>query len=143
MGVVKTKRVEIDGVSYELMRMTPALASYLWQTLMRSILKAQSLFSQQKEAAVSDEPEKESSAEERARGLIALAMMHLSYDDYQMVEKHAMKYVMRVENEVPMPFFTNDGKWDAKVYEDLSSQPLTYTKILTEVLVFNVSGFFG
>jgi hypothetical protein len=143
LSIHKTQRVKVNEEEYEILRMTPAMASYLWQVLMRSVLRASQSVKQPETASEAATEAQEQTPEEKMRALATLAMMHMSYEDYQFLEKNCLKQVMRVEEGGLMPLMSVDGQWDKRIYEDLSRKPLVFTQLILEVLAVNLSGFFA
>jgi hypothetical protein len=138
----RTKTVEVDGTKYELRRMTPIMGSYFWQRLMHACYVAAQARAVQQETDTAPEDAPKPLAEDRLRGLCAMAYMHMDMEDFERVQTACMKLISRLElnagAETFMPVMTDTGRW---VAADLFDKPLTVTKLTTEALVFNLIGF--
>jgi hypothetical protein len=134
----KTKMVDVEGGSYQLRKMTPDVGGYIWQKLMQAVFKAgqDSVPREEDESAIA--AAKARPAEDRVKGICALAFMGLSIADYRFVQNSSMKVVSRIENDVPMPVMADDGRWAAT---DIADNPFLVTKLMTETLAFNLSSF--
>jgi hypothetical protein len=134
----ETKIVPIDGVNYQLRRMTPTVGGYLWQRLMAALYKAKESSAPQPEEK-EDETKPKPSTEERLRGMCGVCFVFMSFDDYEFVQKRCM---LMVEREEPGAGFLavqlSDGRWVSK---EVEANPLLVTKLMVEVLVFNLHSF--
>ena len=110
----ETKIVPIDGVNYQLRRMTPTVGGYLWQRLMAALYKAKESSAPQTEEK-EDETKPKPSTEERLRGMCGVCFVFMSFDDYEFVQKRCM---LMVEREEPGAGFLavqlSDGRWVSK-----------------------------
>ena len=143
--------VPVDGVNYQIRRMTPAVGSYIWQRLMAAVYKASE--GQKDEAPVEPaepaEPAVEapqpSSAERlrasagRLRATCGVAFMYLGFDDFEFVQKNCMRMLSREEpNMGYIPVVADSGQWAAK---DLEANLFIITRLMVEVLVVNLASF--
>jgi hypothetical protein len=135
-----TKTVEVDGINYQIRRMTPAVGSYIWQRLMAAVYKAREGRAEQLTAESIAEPEtKKPSSEDRLRGMCGVTFMFLSFDDFQFVQRNAMRVLSREETTAGfLPVQADDGRWAAK---ELEENPFLVTKLTVEVLVWNLASF--
>jgi len=130
--------VPVDGVNYQIRRMTPAVGSYIWQRLMAAVYKA----SEGRKDEVSAEPVAEvpqPSNADRLRAMCGVAFMYLDFDDFEFVQKNCMRTVSREEPGMGyIPVVADSGQWAAK---DLETNPFTITRLMVEVLVVNLASF--
>jgi hypothetical protein len=134
-----TKIVSVDGVNYQLRRMTPLVGGYIWQRLMAALYKAQEGRKQEPEPTVEDASKPKPSAEERMRAMCGVAFLFLSFEDFQFVQKHCMQVLMREEPVAGfLPVQMDDGRWASK---EVEANPLLVTKLMVEALVFSLHPF--
>ncbi len=140
-----TKQFPLEDAQYEARRMTPAVAAYLWHRLQAGVLKVQSNFSSgaAEEPPTAEDEEvkrrlKDATPEERLRTVCGMAFLAWTAEDFDTAQKACMKVLSRYENGVPMPVMSDAGQWVAK---DLCEDPFLVTKLMVEVLVFNLVGF--
>ena len=135
----ETKSVTIDEANYQLRRMTPAVGSYIWQLLMKAVYKSQE---GQKEDVTQPAPLPDAmkpSNEERLRGMCGVAFMFLGFDDFQFVQRNCMLKLSREEATAGyLPVMADDGRWANK---ELEQNPFLVTRLMVEVLAFNLSSF--
>jgi hypothetical protein len=136
----KTKIVLLDEVNYQVRRMTPAVGSHIWQLLMKAVYKAQEGQKEEPTAPSVDNAEaKKPSNEERLRGMCGVAFMFLSFDDFQFIQRNCMLKLSRSEGAAGyLPVMADDGRWAAS---ELEESPFLVTRLMVEVLVFNLESF--
>jgi hypothetical protein len=134
-----TKIVSVDGVNYQLRRMTPVVGGYIWQRLLAAVYKAQE--GRKQEEAVEDDTKPKPTNEEKLRTLCGVAFLFLAFDDYEFVQKNCMRLVEREEAGAGfLAVQLADGRM---AVPELEANPLSVTKLMVEVLVFNLSSFLG
>lgn len=140
----RTTTTEVNGVSYQLRRMTPAVGSYIWQRLMAAAFKAaQQAGEAAMQTAESEDPNTpQPSPADRLRSLCAVAYMQLEFKDHEFMQTACMKVISRVETigdvESAIPIMQQDGTWAAP---DIADNPFLVTKLMTEAIVFNLASF--
>lgn len=141
-GSVKT--VTLDEKRYDIRKMTPYKAGYIWQLLMRAAFKASQ--DAAKSSGVEEPPEQQQApVEERLRGFCAMAFMYMDFDSFQFMQNECMQVISRWESlagqpEVPIPIMVEPGKWAAK---EVAEDPLLVTRLTIEAIGHNCAGFLG
>ena len=141
MSINRTQQVDVEGRQYQVRRLLPEIGSFIWQRLMAAMVRAsaQSGFKE-------DKPEehkkhkKEQNKDQEIRGLCGVAFMYLEFEEFAFIQSQCMRVLSRFENELPMPVMSDRGQWAA---EDIADNPFLVTKLVTEVLAFNLVGFLG
>jgi hypothetical protein len=134
-----TKLVTVDGANYQIRRMTPAVGGYIWQRMMAAVYKAQEGRKEEPTPEPEVDDKKKPTPEERMRGMCGVTFMFLSFEDFQFVQKHCMQVLTREEPGAGfLGLQLDDGRWVAK---DVENNPLLVTKLMVEVLVFNLTAF--
>jgi hypothetical protein len=140
----KQKTVDIDGVKYQLRRMSPVKGSYIWQRIMGGVLKAQAAIggSQSPDAEPAESAAEQSPVEQRLKTTYAFASMHIDFADHEFIQREALTVVARMENlagvEAPMPVVNGSG---TVVIPELADNPMLVSKVVLESLAFNLSCF--
>jgi hypothetical protein len=130
--------VPVDGVNYQIRRMTPAVGSYIWQRLMAAVYKA-SEGSKEEVAEPEDKKAPRPSDADRLRAMCGVAFMYLGFDDFEFVQKNCMRMLSREEPSMGyIPVVADSGQWAAK---DLEANPFAITRLMVEVLVINLASF--
>jgi hypothetical protein len=134
-----TKNTEkIEGYVYQVRRMTPVVGGYIWQRFMHAMWKARQE-AKVEETYVEETPEeKKLPLDVRVRGLCGVALMQLSFEDFNFVQREALRMVSRLVDGLPIPITSDDGRW---AFKEVAEEPMTVTKLVMEVLAFNLSGF--
>lgn len=138
----RTTVVSINEQDYQVRRMTAAVGSYIWQLLMAACFKASQSMPSAAAEEPSTKPAEEKPAEEKLRGLCAIAFMHLDFKDYEFIQTNALKVISSMEDaggtSVPIPVMTDSGQWaNTEIADDL----MLVTRLMVEALVFNLSSF--
>ncbi len=142
MQHVPTSDVTIDGVRYQLRKMTPARAGYIWQRVIMAMFKAQDEVGGSASDADLKVVERRS-PEERVKGMCALAFMYMDLADFEFTQSEAMQAVSRWESiggeaPVPMPVMKDARQW---AIADIAADPQLVTRLTLEVVAFNCAGF--
>jgi hypothetical protein len=134
------KIVPIDGHSYRLGRLTAAVGGYIWQRLLAAIYKARETAKPEQEPTKEDEAKPKPPVEDRMRTICGMTFMFLSFEDYQFVQRHCMAVVARKEPDPAgyLDIQLTDGRW---AVPEIESNPFLVTKLMTEVLVWNLAPF--
>lgn len=145
MSGARTTIVELEGQRYQINKMTPKVGSYLWQKFVAAGFKAQQAFGGKETPADPNDPvTKELSPEEKMRGVCAVSLTQLDFEDYGFVMREAMRVVWRdAATDVPgqfIPVMSDDGRWS---FPDMEVNPMLVTRLMTEALVFNLASFLG
>jgi hypothetical protein len=146
MQHIPTYDVTIGDVKYQLRKMTPARAGYIWQRVMHAMLKAQQESSRepsQDEAEAARKAMEGRTADERVRGMVALALMYVDLADFEFIQTEAMQAVSRWEapagaQPVPMPVMRDPRTW---AIAEVADDPQLVTRLTVEVVAFNCVGF--
>jgi hypothetical protein len=139
---MKTTTVEVEGKRYELRKMRAATGGYIWQRIQAACLRAAEERDPDKRVAVESAQALADAlsrpAEERMRGVCALAYMYLTFADYEFALNATMRATSRYDDAgMPMPVMSDDGRW-AGGTDDLEENPALATRVMTESLAFNL-----
>lgn len=146
---MKTKIVEIGGKQYQLRKMLPAAASFIYFKMMGSLFDKPSEV-EEADAERAKQATDKMSAEDKARALcISTFMRGLEYQYVMFAQQQSMMSTSRViftgGSEAIIPVMRDDGRWVpvAPGEVDLQEEPATVQQITVESLVFNLAGFFS
>lgn len=137
--MTRTKQITLGDRTYEVRRFTPAVGSYAWQLLTRSVINMRNEVDDTE--APDDAKPQTLEPEARLRGVCAIAFMSMKFEDFEFLQNHCLKVISVIENGLPMPVMTIEGRWDPKAEEAIGGNPSLLTKLMVEVLVFNLASF--
>lgn len=140
----KTKTVEAFGSKYQLARFSPEIGTFILFRLIGAMAKVAQSSNQ---AGTNGEAKSDvkPTPEQMARLVASGAMMSggLEFEIHKMIQQNCLKLCSRADHvdqgSGPVPIMTADGRLLPDVAENVG----LLTKLTLEVLVFNLSDFFG
>jgi hypothetical protein len=137
--IEQSKVVPLNGHNFQINRLPADVGSFILMRLMGEAAKAAQNAPQISEEP--KEPKKEITPEDRIRALCFVVFSGtMTFDLFQFIQRHCMMVTRKMENELPMPFMSDDGRWADR---QIAANHSLIVKLMIEVCVFNFASFFS